>query len=147
MGIVCNVAWAQTATKPEAFLTVSDLDDSNISYPHALSDDQAALVFGKDVLTIAVEVTTPSSMSVRGALVCAADPDKGANTVSPTPYIAVGLQKGRRYTYMTSPMDGQEYSSSTTVVANNSTRYKLIYVLGNGDGYDRTNTTFGICFE
>ena len=106
MALLCNVAWAQTA-KPEAFLTVSDLDASDISYPHALSDDQAALVFGKDVMTIAVEVTTPSSMSVRGALVCAADPAKGANTVSPTPYIAVGLHKDRRYTYMTSPVDGQ----------------------------------------
>lgn len=135
MVLLCNVAWAQT-TKPEAFLTVSDLDDSNISYPHALSDDQAALVFGKDVMTIAVEVTTPSSMSVRGALVCAADPAKGANTVSPTPYIAVGLHKDRRYTYMTSPVDGQQYSSSNGVTVNNSTRYKLIYVLGNGDGYN-----------
>ena len=136
MVLLCNVAWAQTATKPEAFLTVSDLDDSNISYPHALSDDQAALVFGKDVMTIAVEVTTPSSMSVRGALVCAADPAKPASTVSPTTYTAVGLHKDRRYTYMTSPVDGQQYSSSNGVVVNNSTRYKLIYVLGNGDGYN-----------
>ena len=135
MALLCNVAWAQT-TKPEAFLTVSDLDDSNISYPHALSDDQAALVFGKDVLTIAVEVTTPSSMSVRGALVCAADPAKPASTVSPTTYTAVGLHKDRRYTYITSPVDGQQYSSAGGVAVNNSTRYKLIYVLGNGDGYN-----------
>ena len=100
------------------------------TYPYAVDANLAAKVFAQENITIAIDVTTASSMSSRGAIVCASDPNEAAATSAIgsalSPYIAYGQHSDRRISYLRSARSGDQYSGS---YLDASTSYKLIYVI------------------
>ena len=82
--------------------------------PHALSEADAAKVFDLENLTVVVKLTTNATMSGRGALVCASDPNQATKTVAtPTnsPYVACG-SNGTDIGYLASSKDGDRFTNS-----------------------------------
>ena len=122
---------------PQPFATITGI--SGETYPYAIDSDVAAEVFAKKDITIAIDVTMPSSMSDLGRqiLVGAADPTQAPVTSgigsNPSPYVGLGLN-GSNLAYMTSSRGGDIYTQrgfSFTA----STNYKIVFVL------DKTNNT------
>ena len=121
--LVLGTAWAQTR--------VLKLTDEQIgtTYPYALTDEDAAKVFGLTDLTIAVKVNTPASLSGRRALFCTSDPTKDANTSAMgtnSHYVAYGLN-GANSGYLASCVAGDRYTAGT--VSANTEDVVLVYVL------------------
>ena len=136
MGLVCHVAWAQTP-----FLTLTNL--SQESYPHALTEEQAEAVFAEENLTIAFEVTTATSISGRGAIICAADPTAtvpSTGVKENSTYVAYG-HYNTWGAYFPSSKDGDRFSldgNNGNLDANSnffaaSTDYQVVYII------DKTN--------
>ena len=119
-------------------LTVNNLDANGITYPHALTDEQAAKVFGQNSLTIAIDVTMPASLAnnTRYALLCAADPTKEVTTATKnnSPYIAYGLN-GSSPAYLPSSNGGDKFTYRKASFTGNTT-YKVVYVV------DKINNKF-----
>lgn len=120
-------------------LTISDMDAKDITYPYALSDEQAAKVFGQNNLTIAIDVTMPASLAnnTRYALLCAADPTQAAATEATkanSSYIAYGLN-GNNPAYMPSSHGSDKFSYRKASFTGNTT-YKVVYVV------DKINNKF-----
>ena len=120
-------------------LTINNLDTNGITYPHALTDEQAAKVFGQNSLTIAIDVTMPASLAdnTRYALLCGADPTQAAATEATktnSSYIAYGLN-GNYPAYMPSSLGGDKFSYRKASFAVNET-YKVVYVV------DKINNKF-----
>lgn len=129
---------------------VTDVTESNLpepfvkmglasqTYPYALDDALADKIFAKENLTIAIDVTMPSSISGRKVLVGAADPSEAprgtAIGTNPSPYVGLGLN-GNKLAYITSSRGGDVYTAKTTPLSV-STNYKIVYVL------DKSNNTF-----
>lgn len=86
------------------------------TYPYALDDALADNIFAKTNLTIAIDVTMPSSISGRKVLVGAADPSEAprgtAIGTNPSPYVGLGLN-GNKLAYITSSRDGDVYTAKT----------------------------------
>ncbi len=108
------------------------------TYPYALDDALADNIFSKTNLTIAIDVTMPSSISGRKVLVGAADPSEAprgtAIGTNPSPYVGLGMN-GSNLAYITSSRGGDVYTAKTTPLSV-STNYKIVYVL------DKSNNTF-----
>lgn len=108
------------------------------TYPYALDAALAAEIFAKDNLTIAIDVTMPSSMSGRKVLVGAADPTQPASSTAigtaDSPYVGLGMN-GSNLAYITSSRGKDVYTAKTTPLSV-STNYKIVYVL------DKSNNTF-----
>ena len=129
---------------------ITDVTDSNLpepfvkiglgtqTYPYALDAALAAEIFDKTNLTIAIDVTMPSSISGRKVLVGAADPSEAprgtAIGTNPSPYVGLGMN-GSNLAYITSSRGGDVYTARTTPLSV-STNYKIVYVL------DKSNNTF-----
>ena len=82
--------------------------------PHALSEADAAKVFELENLTVVVKLTTNATMSGRGALVCASDPNQATiTTATPknSPYVACG-SNGTDIGYLASSKDGDRFTNS-----------------------------------
>ena len=82
--------------------------------PHALSEADAAKVFELENLTVVVKLTTNASMSGRGALVCASDPNQATKTDATktnSPYVACG-SNGTDIGYLASSKDGDRFTKS-----------------------------------
>ncbi len=82
--------------------------------PHALSEADAAKVFELENLTVVVKLTTNATMSGRGALVCASDPNQATKTdATPTnsPYVACG-SNNTDIGYLASSKDGDRFTNS-----------------------------------
>ena len=108
------------------------------TYPYALDDALADNIFSKTNLTIAIDVTMPSSISGRKVLVGAADPSEAprgtAIGTNPSPYVGLGMN-GSNLAYITSSRGGDVYTAKNTPLSV-STNYKIVYVL------DKSNNTF-----
>ena len=117
-----------TSVPPQPLVKLEGL--GNQTYPYAIDDALAAKVFAKENITIAVDVVTASSMSSRGAIVCASDPTQAAATsaigTAVSPYIALGQHSDGRVSYLRSARNGDQYSGTSLDAA---TSYKLIYVI------------------
>ena len=120
-------------------LTVSNLDAEGVTYPYALSDEQADKVFGQNNLTIAIDVTTATMGEYRQALVCAADPRQAITgaTKNNSPYIAYGFYKNGP-SYLASSRTGDRFTYDQAFPVSNTTNYKIAYVI------DRTNNKLSI---
>ena len=121
-------------------LAVNNLDAQGVTYPYALTDEQAAKVFGQDNITIAIDVTT-ATMSGRQALICAADPTQAITgaTKSNSPYVAYGFY-GSNPVYLPSSADGDRFTYKD-FSATAGTNYKVVYVI------DQTNKKFSIYID
>ena len=129
---------------------ITDVTESNLpepfvkmglasqTYPYALDDALADKIFEKENLTIAIDVTMPSSMSGRQILVGATDPTQApissAIGTTASPYVGLGLN-GNYIAYITSSRGGDIYTQRGTSLTA-STNYKIVYVL------DKSNNTF-----
>ena len=113
---------------PQPIVKLENLGDQ--TYPYAIDDALADKVFAKENITIAVDVVTASSMSSRGAIVCASEPTEPAAATAIgtniSPYIAFGQHSDRRISYLRSARSGDQYSGT---YLDASTNYKLIYVI------------------
>ena len=121
--LVLGTAWAQTRVLK---LTGEQI---GTTYPYALTDEDAAKVFGLTDLTIAVKVNTPESLSGRRALFCTSDPTQNANTSAMgtnSHYVAYGLS-GANSGYLASCVAGDRYTGGT--VSANTEDVVLVYVL------------------
>ena len=109
-------------------------------YPYAIDDALADKVFSKENITIALDVTMPTSLAAdtRYALVCAADPTQAATGATKTnsPYVAYGLN-GSYPVYLPSSSGGDKFTYRDFSFTGN-TNYKVVYVI------DRTNKKFSI---
>ena len=125
---------------PANILTISNLDAKGVTYPYALDKSKNELVFDLENLTIAMDVTMPTSLAAntRCALVCAADSTKAVTGATKTnsPYIAYGLY-GSNPSYLASSAGGDRFTYSDFAFIGN-TNYKVVYVI------DRTNKKFSI---
>lgn len=72
--LLSPAVWAQ-----EPFLTI---DMTGKSYPYEVPEADAAKVFEKSNVTIAIELTPAASMSGRGCFVCVADPSAAQRTTA-----------------------------------------------------------------
>ena len=82
--------------------------------PYTLSETDAEKVFALENLTVVVKLTTNATMSGRGALVCASDPNQATKTdATPTnsPYVACG-SNGTDIGYLASSKDGDRFTNS-----------------------------------
>ena len=117
-----------TSVPPQPLVKLEGLGSK--TYPYAIDDALAAKVFAKENITIALDIVTASSMSSRGAIVCASDPTQAAATsaigTATSPYIALGQHSDRRISYLRSALSGDQYSGTSLDAA---TSYKLIYVI------------------
>ena len=107
--------------------------------PYKVSDEDAEKIFNLDNLTIVVDVTLPSSMSGRKALVCFADPAEAALASNATgvktnsPYIGFGIN-GTDAGYFASSKDGDRFTAgadSQKLTA--SKRLTIKYVIDNNN--------------
>ena len=130
---------------------ITDVTDSNLpepfvkiglgtqTYPYALDAALAAEIFDKTNLTVAIDVTMPSSMSGRKVLVGAADPTQApvssAIGTTASPYVGLGLN-GNKLAYITSSRGGDVYTAKTGISA--STNYKIVYVLDKSSNTQKT---------
>ena len=125
-----------TAPKPFAFVGGTEFQ----AYPYAVSSSIASKVFAEENITIAIDVTMPSSMAAntRYALVCAADPTKAITgaTKNNSPYVGFGLN-GSNPVYLPSSASGDKFTYRDHTFAGN-TNYKVVYVI------DKTNQKFSI---
>ena len=116
-------------TPASPIATLNNLDVEN--YPYELSGDLAASIMAKENITIAINVTMPSSFTndQRYALVCGADPTRAATGATKTnsPYIAYGLN-GTYPAYLASSRGGDKFSYRPSSVSA-STNYKIVYVI------------------
>ena len=105
--------------------------------PYKVSDEDAAKIFALENLTIVVDVTLPSSMSGRKALVCFADPGQAALASNATgvktnsPYIGFGIN-GTDAGYFASSKEGDRFTAgadSQKLTA--SKRLTIKYVIDN----------------
>ena len=129
---------------------ITDVTESNLpepfvkmglasqTYPYALDDALADKIFEKTNLTIAIDVTMPSSISGRKVLVGAADPTQAASNTAigtaDSPYVGLGMNNDK-LAYITSSRGGDVYTAKKTALSA-STNYKIVYVL------DKSNDTF-----
>ena len=117
-----------TSVPPQPLVKLEGLGSQ--TYPYAIDDALAAKVFAKENITIALDIVTASSMSSRGAIVCASDPTQAAATsaigTAISPYIALGQHSDGRISYLRSARNGDQYSGTSLDAA---TSYKLIYVI------------------
>ena len=117
-----------TSVPPQPLVKLEGLGSQ--TYPYAIDDALAAKVFAKENITIALDIVTASSMSSRGAIVCASDPAQAAATsaigTAVSPYIALGQHSDGRVSYLRSARNGDQYSGTSLDAA---TSYKLIYVI------------------
>ena len=121
-------------------LAVNNLDAQGITYPYALTDEQASKVFGQDDITIAIDVTT-ATMNGRQALICAADPTLAITgaTKNNSPYVAYGFY-GSNPAYLPSSAAGDRFTYQA-FSATASANYKVVYVV------DQTNKKFSIYID
>ena len=85
------------------------------SMPYQLTDEQAAKVFALQSYTVVLDVTLNSSMSGRGAFVCAANPSSAVTTTATptnTPYFALGHYNAS-LAHLASTRDGDRFTLST----------------------------------
>ncbi len=136
---------------PGNILTLSNLDANNIIYPYTLSNDDAAIVFGRENLTIAIEMTTAAELNGRGAVICAADPAAAVPTSgvkANSTYVAYGhydswpayfpsSKDGDRFKF--DDNNGNKYSEKYKFSA--STTYKVVYVI------DKTNQKISLYID
>ncbi len=118
-----GTAWAQTRVLK---LTSEQI---GTTYPYALTDGDAAKVFGLTDLTIAVKVNTPASLSGRKALFCTSDPTQDANTsAAPTGshYVAYGTSDANS-SYLASCVTGDRFSAGS--IPTNTEEVILVYIL------------------
>ena len=118
-----GTAWAQTRVLK---LTSEQI---GTTYPYALTDGDAAKVFGLTDLTIAVKVNTPASLSGRKALFCTSDPTQAANTsAAPTGshYVAYGTSDANS-SYLASCVTGDRFSAGS--IPTNTEEVILVYIL------------------
>lgn len=119
--------FAVKAQAPEAFLTLEDLESQ--TYPYALSSENATSVFGKESLTIAMDITTGSSTG-NEAFICASDisvtsnDDKYNNNST---FVAVGSNGGYVRLFATAKDKGW-YSSKNKLIKTN-TNHKVVIVM------------------
>ena len=111
--------------------------------PYAVENAVAKKVFAQNDITIAIDVTMPTSLAAntRYALVCAADPTQGVTGATKTnsPYIAYGLN-GSNPVYLPSSASGDKFTYRDFAVTN-STNYKVVYVV------DKTNKKLSIYID
>ena len=131
MALVCNVSWAQTNPTPIVSVDCHEL----MGLPYALSDDDAALIFAKQDVTIVADVTTFSSLSGRGAIVSASDPTQPvctSATKTNSPYFAYG-HNDANFSYLASSRDGDRFSGGTLPAG--ATSRVVIVVNKTGNNY------------
>lgn len=121
--LMLGTAWAQTR--------VLKLTDEQIgtTYPYALTDEDAAKVFGLTNLTIAVKVNTPASLSGRHALFCTSDPTQNANTSAKgkdSHYVAYGTSDAT-IGYLASCVTGDRFTKGGLTA--NANDVVLVYVI------------------
>ena len=135
---VYDVFEGNTPIVPQPIVKVEGLGSQ--TYPYAVDAAEAAKVFSKGNITIAVDVTMPASIAgnTRYALVCAADPTKAATGATKTnsPYIAYGFN-GSNPAYLPSSAGGDKFTYRDFTAAS-STNYKVVYVV------NRTNRKLSI---
>ena len=131
MAMLCNVAWAQTNPTPIVSVDCHEL----MGLPYALSDDDAALIFAKQDVTIVADVTAFSSLSGRGAIVSASDPTQPvctSATKTNSPYFAYG-HNDANFSYLASSKDGDRFSGGTLPAG--ATSRVVIVVNKTGNNY------------
>ncbi len=119
---------------PQPLVSLAQLDGK--TYPYAVEDDALVdKVFSQGDITIAIDVTMPSSIAgdTRYALVCAADPTQAVTGATKTnsPYIAYGFN-GANPVYLSSSANGDKFTYRDFTAAA-GTNYKVVYVV------DKTN--------
>ena len=126
----------EEAVAPFAFVGGTEFQ----AYPYAVSASVASKVFAEENITIAIDVTMPTSLAsnTRYALVCAADPTRGVTGATKTnsPYIAFGLN-GSNPVYLPSSANGDKFTYRDHSFAG-GTNYKVVYVI------DKANQQFSI---
>ncbi len=128
-----------TPVAPQPIVKIAELDGE--AYPYAIDAAEAAKVFAKENITIALDVTMPASLAAntRYALVCAADPTQNVTGATKTnsPYVAYGLN-GSNPAYLPSSAAGDKFTYRDHFSASANTNYKVVYVI------DKTNKKFSI---
>lgn len=123
-GIVISGLDITYAPKPVHEVTGLEL----MSYPYALSDADADKIFASENLTIVADVTTASSMSGRGAIVCGSDPTqpkRTSATKTDSPYFAYG-HNGTNPSYLASSLDGDRFGGTTTFATKTTSRVVIV---------------------
>ena len=113
---------------PKSFLSIAELDGE--TYPYVIEDELALKVFEKENITVAADVTLASSMSGRGAIVCAADPSVAeltTGTQANSPYIAYGFN-GKKLAYLASSRSGDVFTAAGSELTQGA-NYKVVYVV------------------
>ena len=104
-----------------------------MGFPYALNPVDAAKVFAKENVTIVADVKTSSSISGRGAIICAADPTKPVctdGTKTNSPYFAYGHNNSNP-SYLASSKDTDRFSNNNYSFTGN-TAYRIAISMNKG---------------
>ncbi len=114
---------------PKAFITLTGLD--GYTYPYKLSEEEETLIFDKENLTVALDLTTGNSTSNNEVFMAASVPtsDCQETDVTATSFTAIGTQNGRVRFYV-SAKNGQWYTRNGRVSTN--TNHKVVLVFQKG---------------
>ena len=115
--LIMEAADIQEPEEVELPTPVLSLNEATMSgsMPYQLTDEEAAKVFALQNYTVVLDVTLNSSMSGRGAFVCAANPSSAVTTTATptsTPYFALGHYNAN-LAHLASTRDGDRFTLST----------------------------------